>query len=437
MELRLYTSRHLEEIKPLKRLSAAERFAMRVVATVLPFRVNQYVIDQLIDWDNIPADPLFKLCFPQPQMLIPRHFEQIATLLETGADRRTVREAVRNIHQELNPHPAEQLTLNVPRLHGTPLKGVQHKYLETVLFFPSQGQSCFSYCTFCFRWPQFVGDNMLRIAAVEGDNLQAYLKGRPEVTDLLVTGGDPLVMNTKLLERYLTPFTRPELAHVQTIRIGTKALSYWPYRFTTGPDADALLRLFERLVAAGRHVALMVHFNHWREMEPAAAHEAIRRIQATGAVIRSQAPLLAHINDDPAIWRVMWKNQVRLGLVPYYMFVVRDTGARCYFEVPLVRAWEIFRQALQQVSGLARTVRGPSMSTGPGKIEIQGAARIKGEQVLVLRFIQGRNPAWVQQPFFAACDPAATWFDQLRPASGEEKFFFADEYAAMRAANLH
>lgn len=431
MEFHAYGIRHLDQIAQLQRLRPAERFGIRVVASVLPFRVNNYVIEQLIDWDNIPADPLFQLCFPQPTMLAPHHFEQIATLLQRDASSESIKAAAQRIHQELNPHPAKQLTLNVPRLNNTPIAGAQHKYRETVLFFPSQGQSCFSYCTFCFRWPQFVGEKALRIGSSDITPLLAYLKSKAEVTDLLVTGGDPLVMKTRLLESYLTPLLLPEFNHVQNIRIGTKALSYWPYRFLTDPDADDLLRLFERIVHAGKHLALMVHFNHWHEMEPIVVKEAISRIRSTGAILRTQSPVLTHINDDPEVWHIMWLKQLRLGVVPYYMFVVRDTGARSYFEVPLAHAWDIYRQALRQVSGLARTVRGPSMSAGPGKIEIQGVAEIQGEKVFVLRFIQGRNARWVQKPFFARYDPKATWLDHLRPAFGREKFFFEDEYEAM------
>ena len=102
----------------------------------------------------------------------------------------------------------------------------------------------------------------------------------------------------------------------------------------------------------------------------------------------------------------------------------------------MARAWEIYREAIQRVSGLARTVRGPSMSAAPGKVEVQGVTEIQGEQVFVLRFIQGRNPEWAQRPFFAQYDPAATWLDQLQPAFGAEQFFFEDEYAALRARAL-
>lgn len=130
----------------------------------------------------------------------------------------------------------------------------------------------------------------------------------------------------------------------------------------------------------------------------------------------------------------MWTTQVRLGMIPYYMFVERDTGARHYFEVPLVRAWEIYREAMQRVPGLARTARGPSMSADPGKVEIQGVTEIHGEKVFVLRFIQGREASWVQRPFFAKYDERATWLNHLEPALGANEFFYEADFAAMKRA---
>ena len=114
------------------------------------------------------------------------------------------------------------------------------------------------------------------------------------------------------------------------------------------------------------------------------------------------------------------------GCVPYYMFVERDTGRKDYFEVPLARAHDIFRDAYRQVSGLARTVRGPSMSATPGKVVMLGTQQIGDEKVFILSFLRGRQREWVGRPFFAKFDPRATWLDQLRPAFGERRFFFED-----------
>jgi len=132
------------------------------------------------------------------------------------------------------------------------------------------------------------------------------------------------------------------------------------------------------------------------------------------------------INDDADAWATMWKKQVKLGCIPYYFFVARDTGARDYFAVPLSNCYDIFRDAYSQVSGIARTVRGPSMSAAPGKVQVLGTQVINGEKVFVLNFLQGRNPDWVGRPFFAKYDPHALWLDELEPALGEEQFFFEE-----------
>ncbi len=428
---KVYTHRQIEQIKQFHCLPKTLQFETEVVANILPFRVNQYVIDELINWHRPEDDPVFLLTFPQRGMVSPSAFEQMATLLKQKPQQKQIDALAMELRKGLNPHPAGQMELNIPELENQKLQGMQHKYKETLLFFPSQGQVCHSYCTFCFRWAQFVGDKSLRFASNEVTSLYDYLEVHPEITDLLITGGDPMVMKTHHLAHYLDQLTEHKYDHVQTLRIGTKALTYWPQRFVTDPDADDLLRLFEKLTKAGKHVAIMAHMNHWRELEPRITQKAIQRIRNTGAQIRAQGPLLARINDNADIWARMWRLQVKSGVIPYYMFVERDTGARRYFEVPLVKAWEIYREAIQQVSGLARTARGPSMSAAPGKVEIQGITEIRGEKLFVLRFIQGRNEDWVQRPFFAKFDPKATWLNDLQPAFGDEKFFYEDEYLQM------
>ena len=426
------SAKHLDEIPQLERLSADDRFAMKVVANVLPFRSNRYVIDNLIDWDRVPDDPLYQITFPQQGMLEEVDFLHMADLMRRDASANEIKAGAHEIREKLNPHPAGQRELNIPQVAHETINGLQHKYRETVLFFPSQGQTCHAYCTFCFRWAQFVGDNTLKIVAKEADGLHDYLAAHPDVSDLLITGGDPMIMKTSVFAHYLEPLVEdPRFEHVQDIRIGTKSLTFWPSRFVGDEDADDMLRLLEKIVKAGKHVAIMAHFNHWQELETDVVREAIRRLRDAGAVIRCQAPLLAHINDSSDIWIRMWEEEVRLGMIPYYMFVERDTGARNYFEVPLEHACGIFQGAIKYVSGLARTVRGPSMSATPGKIEIQDVQEIAGEKVFILRFLQGRSPDWVGRPFFAAYDPKATWFDHLRPAFGQEKFFFTDEFNAM------
>jgi L-lysine 2,3-aminomutase len=279
-----------------------------------------------------------------------------------------------------------------------------------------------------------VGVPELKFQARETAELVAYLRTHPLVSDVLFTGGDPLIMKTEVLRRYVDPLLDPSLSTVQTIRLGTKSLAYWPQRFTTDDDAEDLLRLIETVVNSGRHFAVMAHCSHPMELDTPLAREAVRRLRSAGAELRMQAPLVRHVNDHPGAWAEMWRLGVRLGMVPYYMFVERDTGPRNYFEVPLSRAHQIFRQAYRRVSGLARTVRGPSMSAWPGKVRILGTGQVAGEEVFVLDFLQARDPAWVRKPFFARFDAEATWLDQLEPPSWEDRFFFDEEGALARDA---
>lgn len=423
-KFKVFTQNHLEKIPPLQRLSKDELDAMKAVSSVLPFRVNEYVIEELIDWDNIPNDPIYQLTFPQPGMLLTEDFERMRDLIVSGADKASIKAAAEQIQRTMNPHPAGQLELNVPRIDGEPIPGMQHKYRETVLFFPTQGQTCHAYCTYCFRWAQFVGLEDLKFANKEPELLRRYLEAHTEVKSVLFTGGDPMVMKTKVLRQYVEPLL--ELEHIQSIRFGTKAVAYWPQRFVTDDDADDLLRMFEEITESGKTAALMGHYSHPRELSTDIAEQAVRRIRSSGAVVRCQAPLIRHVNDDADAWAEMWNRQLKLGAIPYYMFVERDTGAKNYFEVPLAQAYQIFQDAYQQVSGLGRTVRGPSMSSMPGKVLVDGITEVRGEKVFVLKMIQGRDPSWAGKVFFAKYDENASWLNHLRPAFGEEKFFFEE-----------
>lgn len=429
-----FNRNHLLAIPQIRSLSADIRFDMEVVSAILPFRVNKYVIDSLIDWDNLPDDPIFKLTFPQRGMLEPHQFERLAILIRSKARQDLIDGAVKEIRSELNPDPAQQKDLNVPFHRGASMSGIQHRYPDTVLVFPSHGQTCHAYCTFCFRWSQFVNNKQSRFSTSSYHQTLEYLETHLEVSDVLFTGGDPLIMGVERLKDYLYPLLENRYEHIRSIRIGTKALSFWPKRFICDRDSDDLLRLFEKITRTGKHLSIMAHFDHPRELEPPVAKEAIRRVRDTGALIRSQAPVLRGINDTADIWARLWRAHLQIGITPYYMFIERDTGARRFFEVPIAKAYDIYREAFSRVPGLARTARGPVMSTGPGKILVQGVAEIAGKLAFILSFIQARSREWVGKPFLSRFDPDATWFSVLRPFD-VDKFFFEDEYKNIVAVN--
>lgn len=427
MTYKSYMLHNYKSIPQVANLSDELIEAIDVVGSVLPFKTNNYVVENLIDWKKVPDDPIFTLTFPRKNMLREHHYIIIKNVISNGASKSEIKEAANKIRLELNPQPAGQLDHNVPQMNGEKVFGMQHKYRETILFFPGQGQTCHAYCTFCFRWPQFVGMDELKFASKQAEILSEYISQNQEVTDVLFTGGDPLIMKTKILETYIRPLLESNLKHLRHIRIGTKALAYWPFRFLADDDADDLLRLFSDVKKAGKHLAFMAHFNHPVELKPPAVKQAIDRILKTGAVIRTQSPVLKHINDSPKLWAEMWQKQVALGCIPYYMFVARNTGADHYFSLPLVDVWKLFREAYQSVSGICRSVRGPSMSCLPGKMQILGVNEIGDETVFTMRFIQGRGSDWVAKSFFTRFDENATWYTDLKPAFGEDKFFFTDE----------
>ncbi|XP_067024708.1 putative L-lysine 2,3-aminomutase aq_1632 [Acropora muricata] len=439
LEWKMYTKSHIPGILNAywPRSKSVNPLPYYAAASILPMRTNNYVVSQLIDWSAVPDDPIFQLTFPQPGMIDEKDLNHVMNCIRNNKDRVHLRKEVEKIRAKLNPHPANQKTMNVPRYDGQEMDGMQHKYRETVLFFPAEGQWCHTFCTYCFRWAQFTAvGSPQAFQSYDTVKLTNYLREHKGTTDVLFTGGDPMVMTSKQLQRYIDPLLQdPGLDHLRTIRIGTKSLAYWPYRYVTNDDADDLLRLFEKVTLSGRHLALMAHMSHPRELQSRVAQEAIRRIRMTGAVIRSQAPLIRHVNANPQVWTEMWKSQTSLGIIPYYMFVERDTGARHYFEVPLVEALRIYHEATQRVSGISRTVRGPSMSAAPGKVHVVGEAKIGDERVFVLQFLQARNPQWTGRPFFAKYDVKASWLDHLKPAFGEQKFFYESELNQMQDAD--
>jgi KamA family protein len=407
---RAYGPHHIDELAARFGMHNQVRETLRTVAMVLPFRVNEHVLSALIDWSNVPEDPVFQLVFPQAGMLSADDELRLRATANSGKRRR---EVVEEIRSRLNPHPSGQLSLNVPRHQGRKIPGLQRKYRETLLYFPGHGQTCHAYCTYCFRWAQFVGDPDLRFAAPGPAVAVEYLRRHPVVTDVLLTGGDPMIMTTERLRSHIEPLLAVDT--VQTIRIGSKSPAYWPQRYVTDADADALLRLFDEVVNSGKNLALMAHFSHPRELEPPIARRALSRIRATGTLIYAQAPIIARVNDDAITWADLWRAELACGVIPYYAFMERDTGPHEYFKVPIARAQRIFADAYRTLPGLARTVRGPVMSATPGKVVIDGTVDGPQGRYFQLRMLQARNPALVGRPFLARWSPTAAWLDDLDP----------------------
>jgi L-lysine 2,3-aminomutase len=249
------------------------------------------------------------------------------------------------------------------------------------------------------------------------------LKEHPEVSDLLITGGDPLIMTTETLRSYLEPILL-FAPTVKSIRIGTKALSYWPLRFYEDQDSQALLGLFEEVLRRGKKLTIVSHITHPREIETPYFERAASAVARIGCDLKVQTPLLRGINDDAATLATLWKLSHKHQIVPYYLYVARDTGAQHHFGVPLVKGLEIFNQAIKQSHGLVGTVRGPVMSTEFGKIQIVGRTEVGGSTALVLKVLQARHSEFSGSVHLAKFDESAVWLSDLTPLDGKAEFPF-------------
>ncbi len=411
-----YNAKTFRNIEYMRYLPEEVKREIEIVSKVIPFKSNNYVVDYLIDWENYENDPIYILTFPNKNMLRENQYERVKRAVDQNLSEDELYEVVNSVRLEMNPHPAQQLT-NIPQLNGEKLPGVQHKYRDIVLFFPTQGQSCHAHCTFCFRWPQFTKQLDLQFSMREIDKVIEYIREHEFVHELLFTGGDPMIMSPAVLSGYVDKVIDAKIPNLDTIRFGTKALTYWPFTFlpSYNEEAEEMLNMFRRITDSGMHLSIMAHFNHPVELENEALQEAIANIRETGAQIRTQAPVLNHINNSSLLWANMWTKQVNLGLVPYYMFIERETGPYEYFQVPLAEVYNLYSEAIRLTGSLAKTVTAPVMSAAKGKVQILGVVDnpLDGKKYFILQYARHRDYSKTFKPFLVEYDEKATWVDQL------------------------
>ncbi|MFJ2937512.1 lysine 2,3-aminomutase [Streptomyces sp. NPDC087219] len=389
-----------------------------VVGRVLPFRVGSHAADALIDWSRAPDDPLYRLLVPHRDLLAPADFAAVEQTLRDG-DRDRLRLVVDGLRERLDPHPA-----------GRDTEAVRDLYPGTLLVLPDRRRTCPIPCVSCFRRPPDPGDPALGGARGGPEAMTARLARHPEITDVVLDGEDPLAMRAAELDAYLSPLLATP--QVRTIRIRTRAVLHTPERFlaATGDaaDADDLLRVLERVVAAGRHLSLLLHLTHPRELDPAPTRRAVARVLATGAAVRTQAPVLRHVNDDAGVWARMWREQTALGLVPYRMLVERGAGGRRCFGLPLAEVVDVHAEAVRQwARGLAPAVGGPVMSTELGTLAVDGVVRLGQGPAFALRALRVRDPALAGAVAYARFDPAARWWDELTAYGPRDRILIPGE----------
>jgi lysine 2,3-aminomutase len=356
---------YVSDVARLEGIPAEERSRLEAVAAHFNFRASEYYLG-LIDWSD-PEDPIRAL-------VVPRETE----LTEFGS---------LDASNEAS---------------NTVIPGVQHKYADTALLLCIE--ACAGYCRYCFRKRIFMRD--ARETARDLDPAIAYIEDHPEITDVLLTGGDPLLLSTPRLARVLRSLR--DIPHVRTVRIGTKMPAFNPYRLLEDPDLQELLA--EQSGPGGR-IYLMCHFDHPREFtEPAI--EAVDLAVRLGVICANQCPIVAGVNDDVDVLRELLETSASVGCPQYYLFQCRPTRGNESFSVPIVRAWELFSEARRGASGLARRAR-YCMSHESGKVEVLGV----DEEHIFLRYHRAKDPS--DHDRFVVCerDDDALWFDDLTPVS--------------------
>ena len=405
---------------------------------VYRFLATKHVLNK-IDWDNPHEDSLFQLVIPQPGMIR----EDVARAYITAETEEERQQVVREHQQRINPHDGKQL-LNKPWYESEDgdleiLRGSQHKYPPCQLVFDKTTQSCFAFCTYCFRHAQVRGDEDM---FVQDDIAQVhqYLKKHKEVTDMLITGGDAGQIPHKRLAEYVMPLIDDdELMHIKTLRLGSRALTFHPEMILSS-DYDPYLEIFRTLYDNGIQVVWMAHFSTPREVLNPSTIAAIRRLRASGVTIRSQSPIMNHISlftdeqgkvdiDRSAQnWIDLGFALGMLGVGFHSMYCARPTGEHHYFTAPLADIEKIFNKVYRTLPSINRPSRYITMTSSAGKVSLIGTAEVKGEKVFVLKFNEGRNMKWMDRVYLAKYDEEENTIEKLKPFD-TDRYFYEDELA--------
>jgi len=387
-EFAITKPKYLTRLHQVPELSDAERDALAPVSDKFIFRSNEYY-NSLIDW-NDPDDPIRKIIIPE-----------VGELEEWG---------------RLDASDEEKYTV---------AHGIEHKYDSTALLLVNE--VCAAYCRFCFRKRLFMDDNE-EVTKNISEGL-AYIREHPEINNVLLTGGDPLIMSTSKLEPIIRRLR--ELDHVRIIRIGTKIPAFNPMRLY---NDNGLREMLRRYSTPMKRIYIMAHFNHPRELTP----EAVRGLDfllGSGTIVVNQTPMIAGVNDDPQVLANLFNELSYIGVPPYYVFHCRPTLGNKPYTLPVERAYEVFERARVLCSGLAKRARFV-MSHSTGKIEVVGLT----EEQIYFRYQRAADNQQSARFMVFRRNPEAYWFDDYKElvdegsgfsVAGDEAWAWDDVYNAV------
>ncbi len=359
--------RYIRTLDGIPYLSKKEKEMLKPVCKKFAMRVNEYYLS-LIDWDD-PNDPIRKIIIPNRE-----------ELKEWGE-------------------------LDASREHDyTKAPGLEHKYEYTALLLVNH--VCGGFCRFCFRKRLFIEGNQEVVSDIS-EGLE-YIRQHKKITNVLLTGGDPLLLSTNKLEKIISQLR--QIDHVQIIRIGTKIPAFNPFRVLNDP---LLPQVIEKFSTEEKKIYIMAHFNHSRELTEYAI-KAMDLLRKAGAITVNQTPLIKGVNDDPNVLSELFRKLSFIGVPPYYVFQCRPTLGNYSYAVRLEKAFEIFEQARMRTSGLGKRARFV-MSHHSGKIEVVG----KTDDYLFMRYHRAAEPTEKSKFVIVKSNPTAYWFNDYQEVIDE------------------
>ncbi|KMP10718.1 radical SAM protein [Candidatus Nitromaritima sp. SCGC AAA799-A02] len=349
----------MTKLEQIPQLPPGEREQLEEVNKKFVFRSNDYY-QSLIDW-NDPLDPIRRIVMPDVQELD-----------EWG---------------QLDASNEEKYTK---------VKGLEHKYTSTALLLVNE--VCAAYCRFCFRKRLFMDENE-EVTKDVSEGLE-YIRQHPEISNVLLTGGDPLIMSTSKLSPIIEKLR--EIDHVKIIRIGSKIPAFNPYRIINDPSLHEMIRTYS---ADEKKIYIMAHFNHPRELTPVAV-KGLNMLMQSGAIVVNQTPMIRGVNDNPEVLAELFNRLSFIGVPPYYVFLCRPTLGNQTFSVPVEKGYEIFEKARSLCSGLAKRAR-LVMSHETGKVEVVGVS----EGQVFFKYNRAADPENNSRFVVFDSNPEACWFD--------------------------
>ena len=352
-------TKYITQVEQLGHLSEQEKAELKKVTDRFAFRANDYYLS-LIDWDE-PDDPLRRAVIPNLEELEP--------------------------WGRLDPSNEKAYTV---------MPGLEHKYHSVAVFLVTN--QCNSFCRYCFRKRLFIKSQTEYLQDWEA--AYQYVSDHPEVTNVLLTGGDALMLPTSKLEEIFGRLRQIE--HVRIIRVGTRITSYNPYRIV---DDRPLLEAIRKYSTKKKRIYVMTHFVHPKELTEVAV-EGVNLLQQAGAKLANQTPLVRGVNDKAEVLARLLARLSFVGAIPYYIFQCRPASGNKPYTVPIEEAYEIVERAKARVSGLAKRAR-YVMSHSTGKIAIVG----KTKDSVCFKYHRAARDEDSGRFMVFKSNPEACWFD--------------------------